>query len=100
MSIGTSCSGKLPVIDLKKTGQNIARMRTEKGISIRELQVMLGFTSPQTIYNWQSGNSLPSVDHFIVLAAILGSTISEIIAIEGEDTGIERHADACPQLLS
>ena len=49
--------GRLPAIDLKKTGQNITRMRKEVGISVRELQVMFGFTSPQAIYNWQNGVS-------------------------------------------
>lgn len=101
--------GRLPAIDLKKTGQNITRMRKEVGISVRELQVMFGFTSPQAIYNWQNGVSLPSVDNFIVLAAILGATIDEIIAIEGIDE--EDHEDyeelddyedpvICPQMLS
>ena len=77
--------GRLPAIDLKKTGQNITRMRKEVGISVRELQVMFGFTSPQAIYNWQNGVSLPSVDNFIVLAAILGVTIDEILVLEGTD---------------
>ena len=78
--------GRLPAIDLKKTGRNIARMRKEADISVRELQVMFGFTSPQAIYNWQNGISLPSVDNFIVLAAILGETIDEILVLEGEDS--------------
>ncbi len=95
--------GRLPAIDLKKTGQNITRMRKEVGLSVRELQVMLGFTSPQAIYNWQNGSSLPSVDNFIVLAAILGVTIDEIIVLEGIDE--EDHEDyedpvICPLLLS
>ena len=97
--------GRLPAIDLKKTGQNITRMRKEVGLSVRELQVMFGFTSPQAIYNWQNGISLPSVDNFIVLAAILGVTIDEIIVLEGVDE--EDHEDEdyedpviCPLMLS
>ena len=77
--------GKLPAIDLMKTGQNITRMRKEAGISVRELQLMFGFASPQAIYNWQNGVSLPSVDNFIFLAAILGVTIDEILVVEGTD---------------
>ena len=92
--------GKLPVIDLKKTGQNIMRLRKEADISVRDLQVMFGFTSPQAIYNWQNGISLPSVDNFIVLAAVLGTTIEEIIAIEGEDSDGDEETIICPQLLS
>ena len=79
-------SGKLPVINLKKTGHNITRMRQEAGISVRELQVMFGFTNPQSIYSWQNGSSLPSVDNLIILAAILGVTIDEIISTDAEDS--------------
>jgi len=98
--MGTSGSGKLPTIDLKKTGQNIMRMRKEVGVSVRELQVMFGFTSPQAIYNWQNGISLPSVDNFIVLAAVLGTTIEDIIVIEGEDSDGDEDEMICPQILS
>ena len=101
MRTGTSGgSGKLPTIDLKRTGQNITRMRKEADISVREMQIMFGFTSPQAIYNWQNGVSLPSVDNFIVLAAILGTTIEEIIAIEGEDSDGDEDTMICPQILS
>jgi len=100
MRTGTYGSGSLPAIDLKRTGQNILRMRKNVGISVRELQVMFGFTSPQAIYNWQNGISLPSVDNFIVLAAVLGTTIEEIIAIEGEDSDGDEDEMICPQILS
>ena len=100
MRMGIPGSGKLPAIDLKKTGQNIMRMRKEAGVSVRELQVMFGFTSPQAIYNWQNGISLPSVDNFIILAAVLGTTIEDIIAIEGEDSDGDEDTMICPQILS
>ena len=77
--------GKAPVINLTNTGENIRRMRKEAGISVRELQIMFGFTNPQSIYSWQSGKSLPSVDNFIILAMILGTTIDEIISVEEDE---------------
>ena len=100
MNLETTGNKKLPTIDIKKTGQNILKMRKEAGISVRELQVMFGFRSPQAIYNWQNGISLPSVDNFIVLAAVLGTTIEEIIAIEGEDSDSDEEIMICPQILS
>ena len=100
MRMGTYGKGKLPTIDLKRTGQNIMRMRKEVGVTVRDLQIMFGFTSPQAIYNWQNGISLPSVDNFIVLAAVLGTTIEEIIAIEGEDSDDDEETIICPQQLS
>ena len=100
MRMGTYGNGKLPAIALKRTGQNIMRMRKEVGVTVRELQVMFGFTSPQAIYNWQNGISLPSVDNFIVLTAVLGTTIEEIIAIEGEDSDSDEETMIYPQILS
>ena len=76
---------KLPTIDFRKTGQNILKMRKEAGISVRELQVIFGFTNPQAIYSWQSGNSLPTIDNLIILAAVLGTTIDEIIAVDTDE---------------
>jgi len=75
---------RVPAVNLKKTGENIRRMRKEAGISVRELQVIFGFTNPQAIYSWQNGSSLPTIDNLIILAAVLGTTIDEIIAV---DTG-------------
>lgn len=36
----------LPVIDMSATGKNIEALRKAAGLSVRELQQLLGFTSP------------------------------------------------------
>lgn len=82
-----SAGGKVPVINLRKTGENIARMRKAAGISVRELQLLFGLPNPQSIYSWQSGKSLPSVNNLIILAAVLGVTIDEIISVEEDEIG-------------
>ena len=69
----------------RATGQNIKSLRTAAGISVRELQVIFGFTNPQSIYSWQNGSSLPTIDNLIILSTILGVTIDEIISVEEED---------------
>ena len=38
-------SGMVPTVNLKKTGENIMRIRKEAGISVRDLQNMIGFFS-------------------------------------------------------
>ena len=81
----TFAGRRKPVINLRKTGENITRMRKEAGLSVRELQIMFGFTNPQTIYSWQNGRCLPTVDNFIILASILGTTIDEIISTDEDD---------------
>ena len=38
-----------PVIDMKATGQNIRRLREQKGVSVRELSRFLGLSDVQAI---------------------------------------------------
>ena len=69
----------IPIIDPAATGQNIACMRRRAGLSVRELQEILGFSTPQAIYKWQRGDSLPTLDNIVVLAAAFGVTVDEIL---------------------
>jgi transcriptional regulator with XRE-family HTH domain len=71
----------LPVVDMAQTGQNIQSLRQQRGITVRELQGMLGFATPQAIYNWQRGVSLPTVDNLVALAAIFSVPVETILEI-------------------
>ncbi len=70
---------QIPVIDMTATGINIARMRVSAGLTVRDVQDIFGFTTPQAIYKWQRGTALPTVDNLAVLAAVFGVTIDEIL---------------------
>ena len=37
----------MPVIDMIRTGQNIGRLRKQAGLSVRDLQDIFGFATPQ-----------------------------------------------------
>lgn len=71
----------LPVIDMQQTGRNIARLLQRRGITVRALQCMMGFSTPQAIYKWQRGQSLPTVDNLVALSAILCVPIDGILVI-------------------
>ena len=73
---------RIPVVDLNKTGQNICILRKHSGVSVRELQELLGFATPQAIYKWQHGISLPTVDNLVALASILDVSVEEILAVD------------------
>ena len=70
---------KIPVIDLSATGQNIARLRIEAGMSVKDLQDIFGFANPQAIYKWQNGLCLPTLDNLVILATALGVSLDEIV---------------------
>ena len=69
---------QIPVVNLKQTGQNIYLLREQSGISVKELQLLLGFATPQAIYKWQHGDSLPTVDNLVALSAIFSVLIARI----------------------
>lgn len=71
----------LPVIDMVKTGQNIGRLRKQAGLSVRDLQDIFGFATPQAIYKWQQGVALPTLDNLVVLAAVLQVRMDDILVI-------------------
>ena len=68
-----------PVIDMTATGRNIVRLRKQAGLSVRNLQDAFGFGNPQAIYKWQRGQAMPTLDNMVILAAVLGVGIDDII---------------------
>lgn len=75
----------IPAIDMVATGRNIMKLRKAAGLSVREIQNMFGFTTPQAIYKWQHGTAMPTIDNLVVLAAVLDVTIDEILVVQRED---------------
>ena len=71
----------IPTIDMVRTGQNINRLRKNAGVSVRDLQDVFGFATPQAIYKWQHGTALPTIDNLVVLAAVLGVKIDDILVM-------------------
>ena len=86
-----------PVIDPVATGNNIRRLRMERGLTVRELQSYFGFEEPRAIYKWQKGESLPTVDNLYALGAILEVPIEEILipAAAKLHTVVEQQAESC-----
>ena len=64
------------------TGKNIERLRKNAGISVRDLQDVFGFGTPQAIYKWQHGTAMPTIDNLVVLADVLQVRIDDILVVE------------------
>ena len=72
----------LPTIDMIRTGQNISRLRKQAGLSVKDLQDVFGFATPQAIYKWQQGVALPTIDNLVVLAAVLQVSLDDILVTD------------------
>lgn len=75
---------RIPVIDMTATGINITRLRVNAGLTVKDLQDIFGFSTPQAIYKWQRGTALPTVDNLVVLAAVFGVKIDDILIFQIE----------------
>ncbi len=73
---------EIPVIDMIATGQNIAKLRDAAGMTVRDLQDVFGFANPQSIYKWQNGVCLPTLDNMVILAAVLQVGVDDIIVFQ------------------
>ncbi len=71
-----------PTIDVEATGQNIMRLREEAGLSVRELQIIFGFSTPQAIYKWQNGRAMPTIDNLVMLSVIFGVKMDDIVVVD------------------
>lgn len=72
----------IPTIDIVATGQNINALRIKANMSVKDMQVVFGFTTPQAIYKWIHGMNLPTIDNMVILASMFNVTVDEIIAVE------------------
>ncbi len=72
----------IPVIDMIKTGQNIMNLRVAAGLSVKDLQDIFGFATPQAIYKWQHGTTLPTIDNLVVLASVFHVHMDDILVLD------------------
>lgn len=68
-----------PIIDLQTTGANIRRLRMERRITVAQIQDYLELQSPRSIFKWQAGVTLPSIDNLLGLSVLLKVSINEIL---------------------
>ena len=75
----------IPCINTAATGQNINRMRIAAGLTVKDMQMVFGFATPQAIYKWIHGTSMPTIDNLIILAAMLDVTMDDIVVVDTID---------------
>ncbi len=66
-------------MDQKLTGQFIAKVRKEKGLTQRELADIL-LISDKTVSKWETGGGLPEVSLMLPLCKELGITVNELLS--------------------
>lgn len=70
---------KYPVIDMKRTGQNIKHLMQMNGFTVKDLQEFLELSTPQSIYHWFDGRNLPTVDNLYALSELFGVPVDDLL---------------------
>ena len=78
-----------PVLDLAATGAKIKTVMKDKGITARELQIIMDFPYVQTIYNWFASKNMPTIDNLVVLAKILAVPMDDLVVTSLVETVID-----------
>ena len=71
-------------INMEKTGANIKRLIKDSGYTMDEIMTITGVSTPQAVYKWFSGKSIPCMESLVVLSEVLGASIRSILVIDGD----------------
>lgn len=76
-------------VDQIATGKRIHDIRKAKGLKVTDISDYMGFESPQAVYKWQRGESLPDMGNMIKLLNLFGITdIREVVKLTGSDDSL------------
>lgn len=73
---------QMPIINMIATGKNIENLRKQRQLSVKDLQDIFDFSTPNAIYKWQRGIAMPTIDNLVVLAAIFQVQIDDILVLD------------------
>ena len=75
---------KLKTIDMEATGRRIHARREKLNLRVAEVAEAMGLGSLMSVYNWEYGKSLPTLDNLILLADVLKCRPMDLIVIKEE----------------
>ena len=68
-----------PVVDMVKTGQNIKRIMQTRGHTVKDIQEFLELGTPQGIYHWFAGRSMPTLDNLYALSELFQLPVDALL---------------------
>lgn len=93
----TICSW-MCAIDLVETGKNIRRYRQAQGLSVMDVADFFGGMARNSIYKWERGETLPSIDHLYPLAWLLRVSLDQLVV--GNRESVDCSDDGQPVEIS
>ena len=69
-------------INMEATCKRLDELRKERNLSIKDIQHYFGFSSPQGVYHWMQGRSLPCIDNLVILADLYQCKVDDMLVCE------------------
>lgn len=69
-------------IDQIQTGKTIFNLIRQKGYTVRDVMECTGVSSPQAVYRWKAGNTIPDTDNLARLSAMLLEPVGRLIIVQ------------------
>lgn len=81
------------VLNRLVTGTKMREARIRSGMTVKEVRAALNITRETTIYEWESGKFLPSIEHLYHLSKLYHTSIEGFLAFEGGESAFLQDAD-------
>lgn len=66
-------------MNMAATGANIKAIMKANGLTAADIQEICGFNTPQSVFKWFRGDTMPSLDNLVILAHVLHTPIDQLI---------------------
>ena len=77
----------MPQIDVLATGARIKALAGEKGLKVTDIQRECGLGTPQTVFKWFRGATVPSIDNLVNLAGLFEVGLDDIVVYSEKGDG-------------
>ena len=79
------------MIDTKATGEHLRKLCKSRSVTISQIQKQLNIGAFQSVYNWFSGRTMPSLENFYELSKLLCVPMNEMIIEKNPKIVIDSH---------
>ena len=60
---------------------NIKNMMKARQMTTADIQKACGFGTPQAIFKWMRGDTMPTIDNMLIIADMFGVTMDDIVIV-------------------
>lgn len=72
----------MAIVNMKATGAKIKEIMKAQNKKVADIQDACGFNTPQAIFKWFRGDSMPTIDNMVIIADMFGITINDIVVVD------------------